>query len=263
MTRRRLTVRWTIDPSLLDPSSGLFAQPFFLAALSWRVIACRRVLRPLALRAARGRRRAAGRARGPVGPPGGHRDDPRHAAHVRRRSPPARRHLRADARGHPRGRRGVGGGATASLPGHPPGRTGAACRCRLLSRATRSRPPTSCSPRRLPSPAPASGPRTASRWRRRRRFRRRPPAASSSEPLLVRLRRAHCWLGDRRGRITSAGGGLRRSLCPPRPPPSPRGHASTTPSACTSTPPPRPASAHSASSAPRLLPGHRTAPGVC
>ena len=28
------------DPSLLDPSSGLFAQPFFLAALSWRVIAC-------------------------------------------------------------------------------------------------------------------------------------------------------------------------------------------------------------------------------
>ncbi len=37
-----------IDPSLLDPSSGLFAQPFFLAALSWRVIACRRVLRPLA-----------------------------------------------------------------------------------------------------------------------------------------------------------------------------------------------------------------------
>ncbi len=37
-----------IDPSLLDPTSGLFAQPFFLAALSWRVIACRRVLRPLA-----------------------------------------------------------------------------------------------------------------------------------------------------------------------------------------------------------------------
>jgi len=37
-----------IDPSLLDPSSGLYAQPFFLAALSWRVIACRRVLRPLA-----------------------------------------------------------------------------------------------------------------------------------------------------------------------------------------------------------------------
>lgn len=38
-----------IDPSLLDPGSGLFAQPFFLASLSWRVIACRRVLRPLAL----------------------------------------------------------------------------------------------------------------------------------------------------------------------------------------------------------------------
>ena len=37
-----------VDPSLLDPASGLFAQPFFLAALSWRVIACRRVLRPLA-----------------------------------------------------------------------------------------------------------------------------------------------------------------------------------------------------------------------
>jgi hypothetical protein len=37
-----------IDPSLQDPASGLFAQPFFLAALSWRVIACRRVLRPLA-----------------------------------------------------------------------------------------------------------------------------------------------------------------------------------------------------------------------
>ncbi len=38
-----------IDPSLLDPTSGLFAQPFFRAALSWRLIACRRVLRPLAL----------------------------------------------------------------------------------------------------------------------------------------------------------------------------------------------------------------------
>ena len=37
-----------IDASLLDPSSGLYSQPFFLAALSWRVIACRRVLRPLA-----------------------------------------------------------------------------------------------------------------------------------------------------------------------------------------------------------------------
>ena len=38
-----------IDPSLLDPGTGLYAQPFFLAALSWRVTACRRVLRPLAL----------------------------------------------------------------------------------------------------------------------------------------------------------------------------------------------------------------------
>ena len=38
-----------IDASLLDPSSGLFAQPFFFATVSWRLIACRRVLRPLAL----------------------------------------------------------------------------------------------------------------------------------------------------------------------------------------------------------------------
>ena len=38
-----------IDASLLDPSGGLFAQPFFLATVSWRLIACRRVLRPLAL----------------------------------------------------------------------------------------------------------------------------------------------------------------------------------------------------------------------
>jgi hypothetical protein len=38
-----------IDASLLDPSSGLFAEPFFLATLSWRLGACRRVLRPLAL----------------------------------------------------------------------------------------------------------------------------------------------------------------------------------------------------------------------
>lgn len=37
-----------VDPSLLDPASGLYAQPFFLATLSWRLIACRRVLRPLA-----------------------------------------------------------------------------------------------------------------------------------------------------------------------------------------------------------------------
>ena len=38
-----------VDASLLDPGSGLFAQPFFLATVSWRLIACRRVLRPLAL----------------------------------------------------------------------------------------------------------------------------------------------------------------------------------------------------------------------
>jgi hypothetical protein len=38
-----------VDSSLLDPSSGLFAEPFFLATVSWRLTACRRVLRPLAL----------------------------------------------------------------------------------------------------------------------------------------------------------------------------------------------------------------------
>jgi hypothetical protein len=38
-----------VDRSLLDPSSGLFAEPFFLATVSWRLVACRRVLRPLAL----------------------------------------------------------------------------------------------------------------------------------------------------------------------------------------------------------------------
>lgn len=38
-----------IDASLLDPSSGLFSEPFFLATVSWRLIACRRVLRPLAI----------------------------------------------------------------------------------------------------------------------------------------------------------------------------------------------------------------------
>jgi hypothetical protein len=38
-----------VDPSLLDPSGGLFAQPFFLATVSWRLVACRRVLRPLAI----------------------------------------------------------------------------------------------------------------------------------------------------------------------------------------------------------------------
>jgi hypothetical protein len=37
------------DASLLDPTSGLFAEPFFLATVSWRLVACRRVLRPLAL----------------------------------------------------------------------------------------------------------------------------------------------------------------------------------------------------------------------
>lgn len=38
-----------VDHSLLDPSGGLFAEPFFMATVSWRLIACRRVLRPLAL----------------------------------------------------------------------------------------------------------------------------------------------------------------------------------------------------------------------
>lgn len=38
-----------IDTALLDPSSGLFAEPFFLATVSWRLVACRRMLRPLAL----------------------------------------------------------------------------------------------------------------------------------------------------------------------------------------------------------------------
>jgi two-component system cell cycle response regulator len=38
-----------VDASLLDPASGLYAQPFFLASLRWRLIACRRVLRPLAV----------------------------------------------------------------------------------------------------------------------------------------------------------------------------------------------------------------------
>ena len=38
----------SVDRSLLDPASGLFAEPFFLATVSWRLIACRRVLRPLA-----------------------------------------------------------------------------------------------------------------------------------------------------------------------------------------------------------------------
>jgi hypothetical protein len=38
-----------VDASLLDPSSGLFTEPFFLATVNRRVLACRRVLRPLAL----------------------------------------------------------------------------------------------------------------------------------------------------------------------------------------------------------------------
>ena len=41
--------RLEVDPSLLDPTSGLFAEPFFLATFGWRLAACRRVLRPLAL----------------------------------------------------------------------------------------------------------------------------------------------------------------------------------------------------------------------
>src|SRR3546814_17315379 len=39
----------TVDPSLLEPSSGLYAEPFFLATVSWRLITCRRVLRPLSV----------------------------------------------------------------------------------------------------------------------------------------------------------------------------------------------------------------------
>lgn len=38
-----------IDASLVDPASGLYAQPIFLAVLEMRVTACRRMLRPLAL----------------------------------------------------------------------------------------------------------------------------------------------------------------------------------------------------------------------
>jgi hypothetical protein len=41
--------RLPIDPSLLDPVSGLFAQPAFLAIVDLRVVACRRMLRPMAL----------------------------------------------------------------------------------------------------------------------------------------------------------------------------------------------------------------------
>lgn len=38
-----------VDPSLLEPSTGLFSEPFFLATVGWRLVACRRALRPLAL----------------------------------------------------------------------------------------------------------------------------------------------------------------------------------------------------------------------
>lgn len=38
-----------VDSSLLDPTSDLYAEPFFLATVSWRLGACRRVLRPLAV----------------------------------------------------------------------------------------------------------------------------------------------------------------------------------------------------------------------
>jgi len=38
-----------VDASLLDPTSGLYTQPFFRATVSWRMNACRRVLRPLSV----------------------------------------------------------------------------------------------------------------------------------------------------------------------------------------------------------------------
>jgi hypothetical protein len=41
--------RLRIDPSLLDPVSGLFAQPVFMAMVDLRILTCRRQLRPLAL----------------------------------------------------------------------------------------------------------------------------------------------------------------------------------------------------------------------
>jgi hypothetical protein len=41
--------RLPVDPSLLDPVSGLFAQPAFMAIVDLRVLACRRMLRPLAV----------------------------------------------------------------------------------------------------------------------------------------------------------------------------------------------------------------------
>ena len=102
-----------IDPSLLDPASGLFAQPFFLAALSWRVIACRRVLRPIAFAQLEV---VDGLPDGPAVP-----SDPKVVTAMIRATlrnsdvaAPGRRHLRADARGHPGGWRGLGGRAAAS-----------------------------------------------------------------------------------------------------------------------------------------------------
>jgi GGDEF domain-containing protein len=38
-----------IDASLLDPLTGLYSQPFFLAMVDQRVTACRRMLRPVAV----------------------------------------------------------------------------------------------------------------------------------------------------------------------------------------------------------------------
>lgn len=38
-----------VDASLLDPASGLYVESFFMATVSARMVACRRVLRPLAL----------------------------------------------------------------------------------------------------------------------------------------------------------------------------------------------------------------------
>jgi hypothetical protein len=42
-------LRLPVDASLLDPVSGLFAQPVFMAIVDLRVLACRRMLRPLAV----------------------------------------------------------------------------------------------------------------------------------------------------------------------------------------------------------------------
>ena len=38
-----------VDGSLLDPTSGLFAEPFFIATAGLRLEACRRMLRPLSI----------------------------------------------------------------------------------------------------------------------------------------------------------------------------------------------------------------------